>query len=81
MYNVKHGSEGFVVDILEKTCTCGAWLLIGIPCCHALPMMREEKLNPTPFIHGCYSIEMLRNTYYTYITTMEWFKHVGSIRK
>ena len=63
MYDVKHGSEGFVVDILEKTCTCGAWLCSGIPCFYALTVMREKKLNPTPFIDGCYSVEMPRNTY------------------
>jgi len=42
-YDVKHGSVGFVVDILDKTCTCGAWLLSGIPCCYALAVMREEN--------------------------------------
>ena len=42
---------------------CQAWLLNGIPCFNALPIMGEEKLNPTPFIHGYYSVEMLRNTY------------------
>jgi len=47
MYDVKHGSEGFVVDILDTTCTRGARLLSGIPCSHALTVMREKKLNPT----------------------------------
>lgn len=63
MYDVKYGCKGFVVDILGKTCTCGAWLLSEISCFHALAVMREKKLNPIPFIHDCNSVKMLRNTY------------------
>ena len=63
MYNVKHGSEGFVVDIFNKTCRYGAWLLSGIPYCHALAVMRDEKINPSLFVHDHYSIDKLRNVY------------------
>ena len=63
MYGMKHSSVGFVVDILDKTCTCEAQLLSGIPCCHTLAVMKEEKLNPIQFVHDCYSIEKLRSTY------------------
>ena len=63
MHKVKHGTEGFVVDMHAKTCTCRAWELSGIPCAQALAVIREEQINPIQFIHKCYSTEMLRITY------------------
>jgi len=58
MYSVTRGSEGFVVDIMEKTCTCNAWSLSGIPCHHALAVMGGgENMDPTQFIHKCYNAE------------------------
>ena len=63
LYSVKHGSEGFVVNIIAQTCTCRAWELSGIPCAHALAVMREENMNPIQFIDDCYSSECLRKTY------------------
>ena len=46
-----------------KTCTCRVWELSGIPCAHALAVMREEQINHIQFVHKCYSTEMLRITY------------------
>jgi len=46
MYKVKHGTNGFVVNMYAKTCTCKVWELSGIPCTHALAVMREEQINP-----------------------------------
>ncbi|KAJ8428414.1 hypothetical protein Cgig2_024560 [Carnegiea gigantea] len=63
MYSVTHGSEGFVVDIVETICTCNAWTLSGIPCHHALAVMRDENMEPTQFIHKCYSTTMRKKTY------------------
>ena len=63
MYSVTHGSQGFVVDMLAKTCTCKVWELSGIPCYHALAVMREENMDPTQFVHKCYSTSMLKKTY------------------
>jgi len=63
MYSVTYGSEGFAVDIIEKTCTCNAWTLSGIPCHHALAVMREKNMEPTQFIYKCYSTTMLMQTY------------------
>jgi len=50
MYSVTHGSQGFVVDMLAKTCTCKVWELSGIPCYHALAVMREENMDLTRFV-------------------------------
>ena len=43
-YSVYHGFEGYVVSIVDKTCTCRAWELSGIPCLHAIAVMREDKM-------------------------------------
>uniref|UniRef100_A0A7C9E3S3 SWIM-type domain-containing protein n=1 Tax=Opuntia streptacantha TaxID=393608 RepID=A0A7C9E3S3_OPUST len=61
MYSVNNESDSFVVDIVAKT--CNAWELSGIPCHHALVVMREEKMNPTQFVNKRYRIEMLGRTY------------------
>jgi len=63
MYSVTYGSVGFVVDMVGKTCTCNAWELSGIPCHHALAVMREENMDPIQFVHKCYNTSMLRKTY------------------
>ena len=36
-YSVCHGFQGYVVSIVDKTCTCRVWELSGIPCvcCYA----------------------------------------------
>ena len=69
MYDIKHGGEGFVVDILDETCTCRVWLFSGNPRCHVLAVRKEEKLYPIQFVHDRYNIEKLRNTYtHTFVT-------------
>ena len=55
MYSVTNGSESFVVDIMEKTCTYNAWSLSANPCHHVLAVMREENMDLTQFIHKCYN--------------------------
>lgn len=35
-YEVHCSKDGYIVDLLAKTCNCRAWELTGIPCCHAL---------------------------------------------
>jgi len=62
-YSVYHGFEGYVVSIVDKTCTCRAWELSGIPCLHAIAVMREERQNVEEFVHDFYSINMCKKAF------------------
>ena len=62
-YSVYHGFEGYVVSIVEKTCTCRAWELSGIPCLHTIAVMREERQKVEDFIHEFYSIDKYRKAF------------------
>ena len=62
-YSVTHGSNAFIVKLTKRSCSCKSWDLSGLPCSHAIDVMREERLNPMTFTHDCYSTEYLRITY------------------
>jgi len=62
-YSVCHGFDGYVVSIVEKTCTCWAWELSGIPCLHAIVVMREERQNVEVFVHEFYSLNMYKKAF------------------
>ncbi|KAB1207710.1 hypothetical protein CJ030_MR7G005498 [Morella rubra] len=67
-----------VVDMTEKTCTCGRWQLNGIPCAHAVAAIYFDKQNPEDFIHRCYHMDTFREAYRFPIESMlgpdEWPK-------
>ncbi|XP_062203799.1 uncharacterized protein LOC133906007 [Phragmites australis] len=53
-----------VVNLHDKTCTCGKWQLIGIPCLHAIAFIvtiRQYKMED--YVHEFYSIERFRKAY------------------
>jgi len=60
---VSHGLQGFVVNLVLRTCTCRGWDLTGIPCRHALAVMREERLKVEDYVDDFYSLEKYKKAY------------------
>nr|CAD1834514.1 unnamed protein product [Ananas comosus var. bracteatus] len=56
-----HGQ--FVVDLIQKTCSCRRWDLTGLPCPHAISAMLHENLRPEDSVHDCCSIETYKKCY------------------
>ncbi|XP_031095038.1 uncharacterized protein LOC115999322 [Ipomoea triloba] len=62
-FEVKQGKHQFKVKLLERTCSCRAWDLSGIPCIHAVCAIFDRKKDPVDYVHRCYSKEMYEMTY------------------
>jgi len=56
----------YVVGIVENTCTYGASELSGIPCAHALAVMRLERLKVEGFVYDFYSTDNCKKEAFTY---------------
>ncbi|RVW89140.1 hypothetical protein CK203_040273 [Vitis vinifera] len=46
------------VDILNRTCTCRGWQMLGIPCEHATTVIISIGQNVTDFVDDCYKYPM-----------------------
>ncbi|KAI8535441.1 hypothetical protein RHMOL_Rhmol10G0174400 [Rhododendron molle] len=57
-----HGNQ-FCVDMNAKTCTCRRWDLTGIPCAHALAVLRDSKKKAEGLVHDYYQKQAYINTY------------------
>ncbi|XP_058217317.1 uncharacterized protein LOC131328386 [Rhododendron vialii] len=55
--------RGFVVDIGERTCTCGKWDVCGIPCSHGMAAIITDKSKPEDFVHECFHVATFAKTY------------------
>jgi hypothetical protein len=57
---VRHG-----VNLVEKTCKCRAWQVIGKPCTHALAAIAKQSsvVHMEDYIHEYYSIERFKKAY------------------
>jgi len=58
-----HGFEGYVVSIMERTCTCRPWELSGILYLHAIAVMRGERQKVEDFVHDFYSIDKYKKAF------------------
>ncbi|CAN0899567.1 hypothetical protein LINGRAHAP2_LOCUS20347, partial [Linum grandiflorum] len=54
---VRQGTLQFVVDLGERTCTCGRWKLSGIPCTHAVSCILFNKEKPEAYVDPCYHVQ------------------------
>lgn len=68
-YEVKHlnGSEGFVVDLRAKTCSCRRWNLSGLPCSHAVTCIFKKKDDVLDYIVEWYKVDKMKQAYDFYI--------------
>ena len=46
------------VDIMNRTCTCRGWKMLGIPCEHAAIVIISIGQNVTDFVDDCYKYPM-----------------------
>ncbi|KAL8456384.1 hypothetical protein ACS0TY_034555 [Phlomoides rotata] len=53
----------YTVDLQQKTCTCRAWQLCGIPCTHVACAILGENMDPEDFVHQYYSVDMYKEAY------------------
>lgn len=56
-FQVYYGRTQHCVHIGDKTCSCGAWQLSGIPCCHATTAIKSRAKDPFDYLDKCYSKE------------------------
>ncbi|KAI3796028.1 hypothetical protein L1987_38689 [Smallanthus sonchifolius] len=50
------GKNVQVVNLEQKTCTCGKWEIFKYPCSHVLSACAKLSLNTWQYVHKCYSI-------------------------
>nr|GEW60373.1 elongation factor G, III-V domain-containing protein [Tanacetum cinerariifolium] len=55
-FQVYFGRTQHCVHTQDKTCSCGAWELSGIPCCHAIAAIKIRAKDPYDYV-DCYSKE------------------------
>ena len=46
--------EKFIVDLIEHSCSCYFWDLVGIPCKHAVTAIHYKIENPEDYVHPYY---------------------------
>ncbi|XP_012850103.1 PREDICTED: uncharacterized protein LOC105976338 [Erythranthe guttata] len=57
------GNNKHTVSLRDRTCTCGKWVLTGIPCSHVLHVCREWNMSASVYVNECYTVSRLVNTY------------------
>ena len=62
-FEVSKLPDKYVVDIKQRTCSCGSWDLTGIPCAHSIAALGYMGHTIEDYVHHCYSMESLAQTY------------------
>ena len=57
------GNHSYEVRLQERTCSCGKWQNIGIPCSHAIRVCDYLHIDSTTYIHPCYGLNNALKTY------------------
>ncbi|KHG22703.1 far1-related sequence 7 -like protein [Gossypium arboreum] len=52
-----------VVNLLNSSCSCRKWDLLGIPCKHAISCMQLLTVNPKTYANTCYTVTTQLNIY------------------
>ncbi|KAK1425169.1 hypothetical protein QVD17_20515 [Tagetes erecta] len=64
-----YNGEQYVVDVVQKTCSCRRWELVGIPCKHAVATIWDMSLNgegaeiPEKLVDPCYWLSTWKEVY------------------
>jgi hypothetical protein len=53
-YEITHNEDRHVVNLSNKTCSCRAWDLTGIPCPHAICAIYHSRQNPEDVVDDYY---------------------------
>ncbi|XP_050253438.1 uncharacterized protein LOC126699578 [Quercus robur] len=57
------GNHNHEVHVFARTCGCGKWQNIKIPCSHAIKVLQSLYLDATSYIDPCYSLDNAIHTY------------------
>ena len=57
------GNHSHEVHVFAKTCDCGKWQNIKIPCSYVIKVLQGLHLNATSYINPCYSLHNVIHTY------------------
>jgi zinc finger SWIM domain-containing protein 3 len=60
---LSYSNSRYVVDLAERTCTCGWFQVNGIPCGHAVALIYRLHGQPRDFIPTFFSLVTYRDTY------------------
>ncbi|XP_074313949.1 uncharacterized protein LOC141649151 [Silene latifolia] len=63
LFQVKHGIDELMVDLVAKTCTCRKWDLTGIPCSHAIAAIFKIHRQAEDYVHDMYKKEAYLKAY------------------
>lgn len=63
-FEVIHWYENsIVVDLGNRSCMCGIWDLIGIPCYHACAVIFSHNKRPEYYVSDYFKLETFMKTY------------------
>ncbi|XP_013633062.1 PREDICTED: uncharacterized protein LOC106338690 [Brassica oleracea var. oleracea] len=71
---VQENNISYTVNMDKRTCSCRRWDLTGIPCRHALKVIKDKKLNSEDFVAECYLTTLWKKQYSDSITPVEGMK-------
>ncbi|CAN1292633.1 hypothetical protein LINPERPRIM_LOCUS21669 [Linum perenne] len=60
---VKEYGSGFIIDLNNRTCTCGYYTLSGISCLHSIATVAYLRLDLDEFVHGMYNFSRVAKAY------------------
>jgi len=55
--------ESYIIDMVEGTCKCRRWELIGLPCSHGISVIYGNNQQPEEFVHGSYLVSTYMRVY------------------
>lgn len=58
-----HGEAVEIVDVDNWDCSCRAWQLEGLPCCHAIAVMEWTGRSPYDYCSRYFTVESYRSTF------------------
>ncbi|XP_019241285.1 PREDICTED: uncharacterized protein LOC109221274, partial [Nicotiana attenuata] len=73
-YEIEDTKYKHVVSLVTMTCSCRAWQLKGIPCCHAIASMHYKDMEPIHHIAHWYRKSTYLKAYSTFIQPVPCMK-------
>ncbi|KAJ9551842.1 hypothetical protein OSB04_015887 [Centaurea solstitialis] len=71
VFEVRQQSDAFIVDELNKTCSCRMWQLSGIPCIHAVAAICYINKNPQDYVPDWFRRIKYAETYASHICAVQ----------
>ena len=60
---VSNGKAFLEVDLMERTCTCKAWQMYGIPCDHVCAAIRRMGFDVSDYVDDWYKYNLQEKIY------------------